>query len=76
MNIQKGKVIKLEEDREYYIIDMLELKASTYLYVCSLSLNFDRDIKFVEYKNEEFLPIKDNNLLENLFSMARKKVHQ
>ncbi len=74
MNIQKGKVIELDNNMEYYIIDMLEHKKSTYLYVCSLSLEVERDVKFVEYKNNQMLPVKDANLTENLFAMARRRL--
>ncbi len=70
MSIQKGKIITLENDKEYYIINVLHLNSSEYLYMCSVSLEDERDIFFSENKDGKLYRVNDNDILKNLLLLV------
>ena len=49
--IEKGKIIQLEDNNEYYIIDKINLKDKCYLYISKLEPTNGEDLCFVEFKD-------------------------
>ncbi len=74
MEIKKGKIITLENDKEYYIINVLHIKSSEYLYMCSLSLDEERDIFFSENKDGKLHRVQDDNILKDLLLLVGRGI--
>lgn len=70
MDIQKGRIITLENNKEYYIINILHIAKNEYLYMCSVSLEDERDIFFSENKNGKLSRVEDDNILKNLLRLV------
>lgn len=72
MNIEKGKIIELSDNKEYYIIDKINLKEHCYLYISSLNPTSGDDICFVEYINNSIYPITNDSILKDLLLIVVK----
>ncbi len=74
--IEKGKIIELEDNNEYYIIDKIELLEKSYLYISKLKPTTGEDLRFVELKNNKVYPVLDETIIEHLFLIVSKKGYE
>lgn len=72
MNIEKGKIIKLEDDNEYYVIDKMYIENKCYLYISRLMPMIGKDLSFVEYINGKIYPISNDFMIKKLLLMVNK----
>lgn len=73
MNIEKGKIIELEDNQEYYIIDKIEFSFKSYLYMTKLKPTKGEDLCFVELRDNRIYPVSDESIIEHLFLIVGKK---
>lgn len=71
--IEKGKIIELEDNNEYYIIDKIDLKEKCYLYISKLEPTNGEDLCFVEFKDNGVYPISNENIIKELYLIVSKK---
>lgn len=73
MNLEKGKIIELEDNIEYYIIDKIELHEKIYLYISKLKPESGYDLRFVEFKENRVYPVLEEAIIKRLFLIVGKK---
>lgn len=71
--IEKGKIIELEDNNEYYIIDKMLLNGKCYLYISKLEPTKGEDLNFVEYINDRIFPVTDESIIKDLLLMVSKE---
>ncbi len=71
--IEQGKIITLESNDEYYVINKINLRGKCYLYISRLNPTDKDDLSFVEYKDHGVYPIRDENIIRELYLIASKK---
>jgi len=74
MNIEKGKIIELEDQNEYYVLDKIYLHESCYLYISNLNPTSGKDLRFVEYIDNKVFTVFDETILQELFLQVSKHV--
>lgn len=72
MNVEKGKIIELEDNNEYYIIDKIYLREKVYLYISKLEPISGEDLCFVELSNNRIYPVLEESILKELFFTVSK----
>lgn len=70
--IEKGKIIELEDNNEYYIIDKINLKNKCYLYISKLNPTSGEDLSFVEYTNDSVFRVTDESIIHDLLLIVSK----
>lgn len=77
MKLEKGKIILLEDDNEYFIVDKIVLQNKCYLYMCKLEPNNNNNLFFMEFIENKLFPVKDENTVkELLFIIAKKNLNK
>ncbi len=71
--IEKGKIIELENNDEYYIIDKIKLKGRCYLYISKLNPINGHDLCFVEYIDDKIFPVSNDSILTELLLLISKQ---
>lgn len=71
--IEKGKIIELKDNSEYYIIDKIDLREKCYLYISRLEPTNGNDLFFVELKNNRIYKISDENIISELHLIVSEK---
>ena len=65
MNLEKGKIITLENDKKYLILDNFTYNNEQYLYISSLDIRHICFVKVTNINNEiDIKVIKDENLIK------------
>lgn len=71
--IEKGKIIELEDNNEYYIIDKINYNDKCYLYISKIEPTNGEDLCFVEFINNKVFPISDNAIIKDLLLIVSEK---
>ncbi|MCI8445997.1 MAG: hypothetical protein HFH31_00725 [Bacilli bacterium] len=71
--IEKGKIIELEDNNEYYIIDKIDLKDKCYLYISRIEPTSGEDLCFVEFTNNKIFSVYDDSVIKDLLLIVSKK---
>lgn len=71
--IEKGKIIELEDNNEYFIIDKINLKDKCYLYISKIEPTNGENLCFVEYINNKIFPVYDDSIIKDLLLIVSKK---
>lgn len=65
MNLEKGKVITLENDKKYLILNNFTYNKEQYLYISSLDIRHICFVKVININNEiDIKVVKDENLIK------------
>lgn len=70
VNVEKGKIILLENDCEYYVIDNLYLDGKTYLYLSKLEPENGDDLFFAEIINDQIYRVFNEEIIKMLFKIV------
>ncbi len=70
--IEKGKIIELEDNNEYYIIDKINLNNKCYLYISKLNPTSGEDLCFVEYVDNKVFRVYDETIIQKLLLIVSK----
>lgn len=62
--LQKGSVIKLDNNNEYVVVSIVTYEDSSYVYVMNLKDN--KDFMFCRYDGDNLNEVKDGILMEKL----------
>ena len=60
--LETGRVLTLENGKEYAIVSSTEYKNEAYIYIASLEN--ENDTKVCIYKNNEIIEVNDENILQ------------
>ena len=70
-NMEKGRVIELENGQKYAVAEIIDLNDNRYIYVVNLDDN--KDIRFATLENNKINFINDDNLYGLLMIEVAKK---
>lgn len=73
MEIEKEKIILLEDESEYLVLDKISLNGKSYLYICKLNLDNDEDLKFMELIGDRVFTVTDDGIIKELLLIIAKK---
>ena len=72
MNIDKGKIIELDDNNEYYVLDKISLDNKCYLYLSNTNFTKEKNLFFVEYVNNKIFIVTNESIIKKLLLIVSK----